>query len=408
MELFNKNQECCGCGACCSICPKEAIQLYEDQNGFVYPRIDDEKCINCKLCKSVCPIQNKTQNQCGKRECVAYAAINKIESQIMTSASGGVFAGLASRAIEAGFIVWGASMKIDMNGNLNVSHERITSLIDLNKLKGSKYVQSHTGHVFNQIREDLNKNKKTLFSGTPCQIAALKRFLRGKDQGLVTIDLICHGTPNQKMLQTYFDWLSEKYNGKVSEFIFRNKKYGWGMTATALINRKSKKNKKVIIPSSNSSYYNLFLNGKIYRESCYACPYASADRVGDITIGDYWGIKKVHPEIVKNNLFKEEKGISCILVNNEVGVDFINEYGSELELFKSDVQSVSVQNAQLKHPSCKPDDYELILKEIKEHGFHRLQGSLKKNMGMRRYITNLIKAHIPSSIKGRIRQILRR
>ena len=161
MELFNKNQECRGCGACCSICPKEAIQLYEDQNGFVYPRIDDEKCINCKLCKSVCPIQNKTQNQCGKRECVAYAAINKIESQIMTSASGGVFAGLASRAIEAGFIVWGASMKIDMNGNLNVSHERITSLIDLNKLKGSKYVQSHTGHVFNQIREDLNKNKKT-------------------------------------------------------------------------------------------------------------------------------------------------------------------------------------------------------------------------------------------------------
>ena len=202
--------------------------------------------------------------------------------------------------------------------------------------------------------------------------------------------------------------MSEKYNGKVSEFIFRNKKYGWGMTATALINRKSKKNKKVIIPSSNSSYYNLFLNGKIYRESCYACPYASADRVGDITIGDYWGIKKVHPEIVKNNLFKEEKGISCILVNNEVGVDFINEYGSELELFKSDVQSVSVQNAQLKHPSCKPDDYELILKEIKEHGFHRLQESLKKNMGMRRYITNLIKAHIPSSIKGRIRQILRR
>lgn len=391
---------CCGCGACFTICPQKAITIREDVNGYMLCGIDENRCINCGLCIQVCPIQGPQNVQ---HPLEAFAACNQNLKERKRAASGGIFTAIASVILKQGGIVWGAAY--DSNRCDHVVHMNISNITELERLQGSKYVQSDTTEIYNAIKNELETDKNVLFSGTPCQVSALKNFLKKNYEKLFTIDIICHGVPNAKMFHDYIHALEKIYNGQVDNFSFRDKAFGWGMNASVTIITPFGKKRKVVIPSKNSSYFDLFLQAKIYRESCYHCPYAQMGRVGDITIGDYWGIEKEHPDFLKKKEINEEDGISCILINSQKGKVLFEKSKHMLQLYDTVPEKIAAHNGQLKASSKKPNNYDEILNRIHLDGFIKLQYDQKKRLGIR-YWVNIIKARIPTTIKRKIRKLL--
>ena len=337
--------------------------MVEDEYGFVYPSIDESKCIKCGLCLKTCVYKKKTKPNTIKD---SYMAVSKIDDILMKSASGGIFTSIAQEILKNNGVVFGCSMEKDEQGRLEPQHIKVSSLDDLYKLQGSKYVQSNTKNIYKEIKNELKNNKLVLFSGTPCQVAALKSFL-GKinQENLYTIDIICHGVPNFKMFQDYIEFIEEKNKDKVENFLFRDKSKSWGYFAK--ISFASKKVK--FVPCINSSFYQLFLNSLINRENCYSCPYANGNRVGDLTIGDFWGIEKEHPNFLKENHLDSKKGISCIIVNNDKGKCIIEKFSGNILLKSSKFEKISIHNHQLVSPiKCNPKR-EIILNLYKNNGY---------------------------------------
>ena len=200
MINIKDKSKCCGCSGCMNICPKNAIIMKEDKNGFKYPIVDKEKCINCGLCEKVCPILNNKKEQ--QKEIKAYACYNKNIEERLKSSSGGIFILLAKEILKRNGIVFGAAF----DENFNVKHISIDNEKDIEKLMGSKYVQSNMGKVYKEVKEFLENGKYILFSGTPCQIEGLKKFLKKDYDKLYTQDIICHGVPSPKIWQMYLEY----------------------------------------------------------------------------------------------------------------------------------------------------------------------------------------------------------
>ncbi len=389
-NLFPSKEKCSGCGACMNICPKHAISLVEDEYGFLYPRIDNGKCINCGLCKKVCAYQNdKLEGSPIK----VYAAIRNKEDDILKkSASGGIFSSIAINFINNGGIIYGSSMEKE-NGKLTVKHIRVDNIDDLKKLQGSKYVKSLMGTIYDNIKNDLKNQKKVLFSGTPCQVAALKKYLdisKVDSTNLYTIDIICHGTPSTKMFQDYIKFYEDNVNGEIESFKFRDKKYKGHLRGTITYIKK-KDNKKVEKPLYGrlDSYYKMFLFGDSYRENCYSCKYANEHRVGDITIGDYWGCKEEHPNWFNESNDKFDAptiGISCILLNNAKGMEILKKYGQNIYIKETNFEKVAKHNAQLRNPSSKPKNRNKIFDIYKNSGYKALDKYIKKKQGIKRLL----------------------
>lgn len=219
--LFEKKADCCGCGACQNICPKGAIEMKYDAFGIAYPVIDPALCVECGLCKKVCSYQNQRQ-RCDAPQ-LAYAAAAADGVMAKHSASGGVFAALARHILKAGGVVYGCAFSDD-DGILIPKHIRVDNESDLHRLQGSKYVQSITGMVYRQVKQDLKEGKNVLFSGTPCQVDALNGFLSPtKSENLLTVDIICHGTPGTRFFVDYIKEMEKQNKGKVLDFRFRDK-----------------------------------------------------------------------------------------------------------------------------------------------------------------------------------------
>jgi len=347
---FIKKNQCCGCSACVQKCPKNAISLKEDEEGFFYPIVNKEKCINCGLCKKVCPFINYEVEQ-KENYPKAYAVKNKINKDILNSSSGGVFIAIAKYIIKENGVVFGAAY----DENNNVNHISVEREEDLFKLQGSKYVQSNILNTFKDAKESLDKGKKVLFSGTPCQIRGLKNFLLKDYDNLITCDLVCHGVPSQKLFKTYLKSLEEKYQKKIKKYDFRNKdKKGWGLTAKVTF----EDGKSKYINSDFDSYYSNFLDCNTYRESCYNCKFTTTNRNTDITLADYWGILSIH------NDFYDEKGVSLILVNSKSGLDLLNNIADNIELIETDLNYAITKNKNLIQPSVRPEKRNNIYKNI--------------------------------------------
>lgn len=400
--LFREKKDCCGCGACKNICQKNAISMHNDEYGFSYPIIDNEKCINCGMCKKVCAYQNIDETTQPQK---AYAAQSKEEKIISSSASGGVFSAIASMILLDNGVVFGCAMENNSDG-INPVHIKVESIEDLKKLQGSKYVQSVTGNIYRQVKAELSSNRPVLFSGTPCQVAALKSFLGNKYyDNLFTIDIICHGVPSTEMFKSYIEYYEKKLNGKITEFKFRDKSKGWGLTGGVNYVTNNGKIKTKYIPKNLSSYTVLFLKSYIYRENCYSCKYASANRPGDITIGDYWGIEKEHPEYLKKNggCFDEEKGISCLIINNNQGEKLISKYGETLDLKKSEFDNIARWNGQLNSPCEMSDKREEILKLYRSKGYSAVEKWYYMQIGLKKYVYQLY-YRLPDCIRKLLRK----
>lgn len=363
--LFENKESCCGCGACANICPKGAITMKPDELGYSYPVIDSNRCVSCGACKPVCSYQNGVLLHEPIR---AYAAVNKAQNQLEKSASGGIFAAVATYFLESGGVTFGASL--DFEDGHPIAHLiGIDDVSQLWRLQGSKYVQSAVEQTYKQAKQNLEAGKEVLFSGTPCQIAGLYGYLKKEYSNLWTIDVICHGVPNLGFLDDYLSIEGKKRGGVPIGYYFRDKKRGWGENVRLDLKEQSGKEKHAYIPARLTSYNTLFLDGDTLRENCYVCPYAQKERVADMTIGDFWGIEREHPEILKESKFDEKKGISCILVNTQKAMELCGKLSDRMYLYESSLVKIAKKNGQLNHPSVQSERRKIVMEIYEKSGY---------------------------------------
>lgn len=401
MEIYKDKKDCCGCGSCMNICPKNAINMKEDEYGYIYPSVDNTLCICCGACLKSCVFQNK---EILNTPLETYAAVTA-NTNINNSASGGIFASIAKSVILDEGIVFGASMEY-VNGKLTPMHIGINKVNELIRLQGSKYVQSYIGSIYKDVEEQLASERVVLFSGTPCQVAGLKSYLKRDYENLLLIDIICHGVPSARFFRDYVKLLEKKIGNKIIDFKFRDKTMGWGRLGKVIYQKANGDSSYKMIYSQESSYYKLFLDSDIYRESCYQCKYACHDRVGDITIGDYWGIHIEHPELltINNGALDQSEGVSCLITNTEKGKAYIERYSNGLRLFVSTFEKASRANSQLNVPCHESLNRVKILELYKDCGYDGVERWFMKNTGIKIYIIKL-KNRIPKGVKKWIKSL---
>ena len=318
-----KKKDCNGCGLCSLKCPKKAITMIEDNEGFVYPVIDKSKCINCNICKNICPNHEYNLNNKIK----AYAAINKNKEDLSNSSSGGMFVLLAKYVLKNNGVVFG----VKYDKNLIAVHSYTLNEDELIDFQGSKYVRSVLKNSFVEVKEML-KDKMVLFTGTPCQCQALRSFL-GKDYtNLLTCDIICHSNPSPKVFKLYKEYLERKYSKRIKNIYFRTKKIGWHCDKSII---QFVDDTEII----ESSYYHAFLVELLNRPSCHNCHFCSSNRLSDFTIGDAWGIEKLLKETTNNNT-----GISLLCVNTDKANKTLQSIKKHVDLTEIDLNEIYKYN----------------------------------------------------------------
>lgn len=360
-ELFSSPEKCCACGACLNICPKDAISFQADKYGFHFPLIDESQCIGCGKCVSVCDFHNE-ETELRRTPIRGYAAVLRDRVRLKQSASGGVFWAVAEWIIKKSGCVFGCVWDSEMNP----VHVCAESIEQLAPMQGSKYVQSDIGLAYRQVKKKLEEDRYVLFTGTPCQVAGLKSFLKNKSfERLFTIDLVCHGVPNNAFFHQYIGFLEKQYDAKVIDFHFRHKRPDW---LNGCIWVKFKKKNKTFTRElfhKESLYFKMFTQkNQCCRLSCAECKYACSHRVGDMTMGDFWGFDKAGITL------KYNKGLSCVLVNDARALSIIDELN--LELQDVTIDSIVNGNGQLRHPYYKDDMWDQVMEASANGDFERL------------------------------------
>ncbi len=334
IDIKDKSR-CCGCGACAQRCPRACITMQEDSHGFLYPRVDAAACVDCHLCEQVCPCLNDLD---AREPLACHAAIHPDEQVRLVSSSGGVFTALADVVIGAGGAVFGARF----DEHWQVVHDVAQSRDELAPLRGSKYVQSVTGDSFVQVEEFLRQGREVMFTGTPCQIAGLKLFLRQDYPQLITVEVACHGVPSPGVWRSYLQGRSS-----VSQVNFRDKSTGW-RDYSVVIGTARKRH-------DDDDYMACYLSNHTLRESCFSCPAKQGKSGADILIADLWGVKDVP------GLKNDDKGTSAIVVYSTRGQEFMQRCG--ITLTDVDVRQVVRHNASITTSSTRPDDYDVFWKK---------------------------------------------
>lgn len=347
MLKFPSKYACCGCEACAQICPKHCITLSEDAEGFMYPSVDEQSCIDCGLCEKVCPFKN-SQDPVTPLE--VYAAKNRSEKDLLHSSSGGVFVMLARKILDMGGVVFGVAFTPDY---LSVQHVPVEKESELPILMGSKYIQSRTGTSFQQVKTFLEGGRQVLFCGTGCQVLALKLFLRKEYENLITVDFICHGVPSPKVWRQYLQEITSEGDA-ITNISFRDKRTGWSNFSFTIdyVKGHTHEEKRITQPNDDDPYMWLFLNDYTLRPSCFGCPAKGGKSRSDLTLGDYWGIEKAHPECF------DERGVSSLIVNSTKGKEILE--GLELDKQNSTLALATEENPTYYVPKEEPKELRLL------------------------------------------------
>lgn len=307
MINIKAKNECCGCTACFSICPVKCITMEPDEEGFVYPVIDTAKCINCGSCDNICPIKNTKENEESCANDNAYAIQCKNPIILNKSTSGGFFTPLAQYVLNMDGVVFG----VGYDENLKIVHKEAKQVNQVVEFCGSKYVQSDLKTTFKKIRQYLNSNTTVLFSGTPCQVEGLLSYLKKTYQNLITVDLICHGTPSPLLWEKYVDYQESKFSSKIKDINFRHKTYGYHSGAMRLVFESG----KVYSGSARIDYMlKPFFSEISSRPSCYACSFKKKFHLSDFTIYDCWSAEKLNSQIQDKDL-----GFTNLMINSQKG-----------------------------------------------------------------------------------------
>lgn len=382
-------EKCTGCGACVQRCPKQCISWTTKEFGFRYPKIDKDTCINCGLCEKVCPIDEALTVPLEQK---AYAAVHKDSEVLAKSTSGGAFTALADAIFAHKGVVYGAAM---MDG-MQVKHIRAEDKSSFEDLRSSKYLQSDTGTTYQYVERDLRQGETVLYSGTPCQIEGLKYFLGKNYENLYTVDIVCHGVGSQAYFDKYMDFAKERY-GKIKALHFRSKEYaGWSCGGGVVVVDSSDCLKKIPYRDFDNYYYSYFLSGDIYRKSCYTCKYANTKRVGDFSLGDYWGVEAL------NLPLQTENGCSLLLVNNERAEKLL-EMVVDLDKVETTIEQAAHCNKQLNEPSKLPERRQ---KRIEE--FESMSGQQIQKAYLQTHRKTVMKGKLKAWVPYRIRLFIRR
>ena len=340
MISITRKQDCCGCNACAQICPKQCITMQEDDEGFLYPRVDTENCIDCHLCEKICPVSNHGTE---RKPLKVYAAINKDEEVRKQSSSGGIFTALAEQVIKQGGVVFGARF----DERWQVKHDYTETMEGLAAFRGSKYVQSQIGNSYQEAERFLKAGRKVLFSGTPCQIAGLRNYLRKEYDNLLTVDFICHGVPSPMVWRRYLkEEVARQCDRKnsvsahpiheedvlVEGISFRDKTMGWKKYSFALtLSTTNGSGDKIQFcscsPMTKNEYLRGFMSNVYLRPSCYSCAFKCLKSKSDITLGDFWNIR------LYNKHLDDNQGLSLMLLNNSRGLCLANAIRSEVAFY---------------------------------------------------------------------------
>lgn len=353
MYLDNKiHEDCCGCTACISICPKNAIEMKSDSHGFFYPTIDESICIQCNLCRQVCDFANDKESE--NSVVRALGVHHKSLDVRRKSRSGGAFYMLAEQMLEQGGIVWGAAF----DEELNVVHKAVFDKSRLPDLQGSKYVQSDLKDCFTVIEGQLKTGRHVLFSGTACQVAGLRNFIQkkhGDESLLLTCDVVCQGVPSPLVYTDYLSYIEKKYGDKIKAFNFRDKaRIGWSGHEESI--SFDKWGGKIY----SRRYACIFYGHLSMRPSCFSCKYTCLHRPADFTLADFWKINEKYPE------FADSKGNSVVLVNSEKATLFFATAKN-----RADIIDVAIDNCiqpRLESPNRKPSGYDKFWKEYETYG----------------------------------------
>lgn len=397
MIIIKETDKCCGCSACAQVCPKQCIKMEADKEGFLYPVIDKSVCADCGKCEKACPNNSKIGESTdgAPNKITTMAAINPDQSTRMKSSSGGIFSLLAEKGINEGGAVFGAVFDEDWS----VRHTMAETMEQVVLMRGSKYVQSTIGNTFSQVREELDKGRQVLFSGTPCQVKGLHSFLGRVYPNLLSVDFICHGVPSpmvwQKYLEDVVGYLKHSTSKNVAQSIgkhsirnisFRDKQFGWKDYGFCLDFVAQKKTAVSVgwsgLSSSvgtapypdNESMFSLrctydedpfmqaFLGDVCLRPACYSCN-AKAGRSGsDITLGDFWGIGKIDRDL------DDDKGISLVMTNTEKGALVLKQTGARLQSVPS--AAALAYNPSFANSTILPPYRDLFMGIVRHRGFY--------------------------------------
>ena len=339
---MNHKSKCCGCTACQQICPVQCIVMTSDEEGFLYPKINEGQCIGCQKCEAVCPIQTPPLVKGKTQTYVGYAKNEKIRRR---SSSGGIFSLAAEYVLKRGGAVFGAAF----DDALAVHHICVESEEDLDKLRGSKYVQSSLENTYAQTEEYLIDGRWVLFSGTACQIAGLKNYLGKEYDRLLTIDVLCHGVPSPKIWKLYLEDQERKYNSKIISIQFRDKKLGWKRYSIRI---QFENGQEYAVPFTKDKFMNMFLANIDLRPACHDCRFKEFPRVSDMTIGDCWGIENYMPEM------DDDKGTSLFMVHSPKGERILEAIREDLAVKEAELNRFLSGDADLRksvdmHPNRK-------------------------------------------------------
>ena len=367
---------CYGCGVCASICPRGCITMTEDAEGFRYPVIDREKCVSCGLCERACPYSAEKPAATDAR---AFVGFYQDESVLRSSASGGAFTALYNHVLEQGGAVFG----VKFDENMQVVHDSADTAQGCEAFRTSKYVLSRCEHSYEQVASRLRAGQRVLFTGTPCQCAALKNYLllrRVADDGLITADLVCHGAPNQKIFDDYLAELFRNQGSRVKRYRFRYKDEIDGAVNSRRARIDFESGEMRCVTSANDAFLRGYYRRLFYRPSCAACRFAQVNRASDVTIADAWGVGSLYPE------WNVHKGVSLVLLNSEKGKTLLPALEKCMELRPVTPEWAEQNNNQLHEPTKMHPKRDVFFRLWPKKGMHAAVAASTRDPLLRRVI----------------------
>ena len=395
MIKLQKKESCCGCTACAEICPKNCIEMKEDEEFFLYPHVNENECINCHLCEKVCPVLNlpELEKQKNLQACLVRT---KDHSILRKCTSGGVFTTIARETIQNGGVAYGVIYGADYI----VKYARIDKLENIWKLSGSKYVQSNVGNIFNEVQNDLKNGLKVVFCGTPCQVAGLYNFLGKEYENLLLVDLVCHGVPSPGLWKDYLEYIEKTY-GKLKKVNFRSKKLGYH----AAVMEEQFENGRTLLRSARTNFMTkCYFSNSADRPICYECPFKTIQRCSDLTLFDGW-----HAGEYVEGLKDDDRGYTIVILQSEKGREQLKScrhlFAIEIIDLEKAVRKDGVMiESSVKRPENRDVFYSVLRREGIEKTVEKLFPVSAYDKGIEYFKQILFKIGLLKLLKQKIRK----
>ena len=379
VELLVEKKSCVGCGNCSVVCKMKACTFSRDQEGYYYPTINEALCISCKACINVCPVINHDKLLIDNYRNLTYSGYLKDQKKLLECASGGAATAIAEMFLKSKGVIYGVAYSSDFT---YACHVRVDSINELSKLKGSKYIQSRKNFIFNQVLDDLKKGIQVCFFGVPCEIAALKAFLKTEFANLTTCELICQGTMSEIIQEQFIERLECIYQSKVVEFSARSKKLGWIPPYIFVKFANDKEYCKMAHFTDYGEAHELML-----RPSCYNCEFKGEKRVADITIGDGWGVQKDSNQWNNN-------GTSVVISHTDKGNNLIQAC-TNMCLADVDYNQILIHNPMLENRWSEDKKRASFAELMQQKGLHY---ACKRKRNRKRTFKCLVNRIVPDKI----------